>query len=112
MQFLVDAQLPPALARWLADKGFTAEHVYDLEMASGTDTEVWHYARTTNAVIITKDEDFVTLATMSAEGPRVVLLRSGNRTKRKLLAWIDRAWPAIVEALNTAERLIEVSSTE
>jgi predicted nuclease of predicted toxin-antitoxin system len=30
MRFLVDAQLPPALARWLAAQGHEAAHVGDL----------------------------------------------------------------------------------
>ena len=37
MRFLVDAQLPPALARWLAGRGHTAEHVADLMMAGASD---------------------------------------------------------------------------
>ncbi|NIJ09031.1 putative nuclease of putative toxin-antitoxin system [Sphingomonas vulcanisoli] len=27
MRFLIDAQLPPALCDWFADKGYGAEHV-------------------------------------------------------------------------------------
>lgn len=33
MRFLVDAQLPPALARWIAAQGHEARHVADLGMA-------------------------------------------------------------------------------
>lgn len=29
MRFLVDAQLPPTLARWLVSEGLEAEHVID-----------------------------------------------------------------------------------
>ncbi|HSM28057.1 MAG TPA: DUF5615 family PIN-like protein [Thioalkalivibrio sp.] len=32
MRFLVDAQLPPALARWLSAQGCPADHVADLGM--------------------------------------------------------------------------------
>lgn len=32
MRFLVDAQLPPALARWLCANGHEAVHVGDLGM--------------------------------------------------------------------------------
>ena len=94
---------------WFASQGFVAEHVYDCGMETETDLEVWHHALTTDAVIVTKDEDFVRFAIMSADGPRVVWLRIGNSTNRRLLAWMDRAWPAIVEALNADERLIEAS---
>ena len=29
MRFLIDAQLPPALARWIESRGYIAEHVHD-----------------------------------------------------------------------------------
>jgi predicted nuclease of predicted toxin-antitoxin system len=41
MRFIVDAQLPPALARWLAAKGHEAEHVADLQMEAASDAAIW-----------------------------------------------------------------------
>ena len=52
MRFLVDAQLPPALARMLAAKGFKAEHVYDVELGEAEDNRIWAYAKQANAIII------------------------------------------------------------
>lgn len=37
IRFLVDAQLPPALARLLTDAGYQAEHVYDIGMGEASD---------------------------------------------------------------------------
>jgi hypothetical protein len=58
MRFLVDAQLPPALARWLAAKGHEAEHVADRRRGAATDSAIWDYALEAAAAIVTKDEDF------------------------------------------------------
>jgi len=58
MRFLVDAQLPPALARWLSGQGYVAEHVLDLAMATSSDRDIWAYAMACGATIITKDQDF------------------------------------------------------
>ena len=44
MRFLVDAQLPPALARMLTDHGHHAEHVTDVGPADASDRELWRYA--------------------------------------------------------------------
>jgi predicted nuclease of predicted toxin-antitoxin system len=44
MQFLIDAQLPPALARWLSSAGHHAEHVADIGLAGARDGEIWAYA--------------------------------------------------------------------
>jgi predicted nuclease of predicted toxin-antitoxin system len=56
MRFLVDAQLPPALARWLAERGHDAEHVFDQRLAAADGRVIWDYAVATDAVIVTKDE--------------------------------------------------------
>ncbi len=58
MRFVVDAQLPPALARRLETLGHTAEHVADRGMASASDNVIRDYAASVGAVIVTKDEDF------------------------------------------------------
>ena len=42
MRFLVDAQLPPALARWLAQEGHEAEHVFYCFPPGITDTAIWN----------------------------------------------------------------------
>ena len=44
MDFLVDAQLPPGLARWLADQGHSAQHVNDLGLAGAEDSVIWNHA--------------------------------------------------------------------
>jgi predicted nuclease of predicted toxin-antitoxin system len=40
VRFLVDAQLPPALARALSERGYVAEHVADVGLLSATDAEI------------------------------------------------------------------------
>lgn len=58
MRFPVDAQLPPALARWLTEAGFDAEHVGDCGMQGAPDSAIWDRAMRNQAAIVTKDEDF------------------------------------------------------
>jgi predicted nuclease of predicted toxin-antitoxin system len=72
MRFLVDAQLPPALARWLVANGHTAEHVADRQMEAASDAAIWDCALQEAAAIITKDEDFAQRKTLSDTGPAVI----------------------------------------
>jgi predicted nuclease of predicted toxin-antitoxin system len=44
MRFLVDAQRPPALARWIASQGFAAEHVAIVLTPTEPDAEIVEYA--------------------------------------------------------------------
>ena len=41
MNFLVDAQLPPGLAHWLAEQGHSAQHVLELGFAEAEDITIW-----------------------------------------------------------------------
>ena len=109
MRFLVDAQLPPALARWLVAKGHKASHVLDHGMLEARDTAIWAEAERLGAVIVSKDEDFVHLRTLRPEGPALVWVRVGNTTRHELLAWFAALLPEIEQALHAGERLIEVA---
>ena len=98
MRFLVDAQLPPALARYLSAAGHHAQHVSDLGLERAADREIWARARDSGSVIITKDEDFLTLRVLQPSGPAVVWIRIGNTTRDALIQVISSALPAITPA--------------
>ncbi len=85
MRFLVDAQLPPALARWLTERGHTADHVADHNLASAHDNIIWNLALRESAVIVTKDEDFAQRAVLTQGGPPIVWIRLPNTRRRELL---------------------------
>src|SRR5215207_9725283 len=108
MRFVVDAQLPPALARWLVEQGYLGEHVYDLGMASASDQAIWAYAIQVGAVIITKDEDFAERRARADAGPPIVWIRVGNTSRRDLLTWFRFRLPVIMAALTRGETLVEI----
>jgi predicted nuclease of predicted toxin-antitoxin system len=58
VRFLVDANLPPALADWLTGRGCDAIHVRETGSASRPDREIWSEALAGGFLIITKDQDF------------------------------------------------------
>ena len=109
MRFLVDAQLPPAFARWLAERGHTAEHVRDVGLATADDRVVWDYAVAVGAAIVTKDEDFALRRAHAPAGPVAVWVRRGNTTRRGLLRWFEPLLPAVVAAILRGESLIEIA---
>ncbi len=57
-KFIVDAQLPPSLARYLSSHGEDVIHVLDVNMMDASDSAIWDLALSENRVIISKDEDF------------------------------------------------------
>jgi predicted nuclease of predicted toxin-antitoxin system len=108
MRFLVDAQLPPTLARMIAEAGHTAEHVADIGMLDAADSPIWGYALQHGAVIVTKDEDFPHRSGQSTTAPPIVWLRIGNASRRALLEWFEPLLPRIEAQLEQGEKLIEV----
>jgi predicted nuclease of predicted toxin-antitoxin system len=91
------------------DKGYYSEHVYDLGLGTASDGAVWCQAKRTNAAIITKDEDFVTLRLMEVEGPPVVWVRLGNTSKAEILKWFEPLLPIVEKGLKAGEKLIEIA---
>ncbi len=108
MRFLVDAQLPPALARWLTAQGHEAAHVGDLGMQAASDAAIWDHALASSSAIVTKDEDFAQRKVLADHGPVVVWVRLPNTRRRDLLAWFATVLPEILAAMARGETLIEV----
>ena len=108
MRFLIDAQLPPLLCQWLAGHGHQAMHVAELGLSGAEDDGIWRRAVSENAVLLTKDEDFVAIRQSASVGPAVCWLRIGNATNPALLAWFEPVFPDLMAALARGETLIEV----
>lgn len=106
MKFLVDAQLPPALCLWLADKSYEAIHVSDVGLIGAADTEIADFASDGDWIVISKDDDFLLLRLPDRFS--FIWLRCGNATNRALRAWLDARWAEAIALLRAGERLIEV----
>jgi len=107
MKFVVDAQLPPALAAWLREKGHDAVAVREIGLREADDRDIWSYARAEQAIVVTKDEDFGRLASTAPE-TRVLWVRIGNAVNRVLLARFERAWPEILTRFEEGAQILEL----
>ena len=108
MRFLVDTNLPPALASALVVLGHEATHTRDHGLERATDRAIWQHAMGANACIVTKDEDFVLLKTSVPTGPHIVWVRIGNAVRRILLQRLVVVWPAVVAKLDQGDTVVEV----
>jgi predicted nuclease of predicted toxin-antitoxin system len=107
-KFLVDANLPVALARQLAGAGVDCVHVADLADLSTPDRTIWAMAAAQGRTIISRDADFAQLVMGSASGPCVIWVRLGNVRKLVLLQRFQSGWVKILALLDAGERLIEM----
>jgi predicted nuclease of predicted toxin-antitoxin system len=107
-RFLIDAQLPPGLARRLISRGYAAQHVNLVGLGAAGDDAIWQHAVQTDATLVTKDEDFAALAARDASGPQVIWIRIGNISNDALWQAVEAQLVDIVQALDAGERVIEV----
>ena len=85
MRFLVDAQLPKRLARWLTEAGHDAVHTLDLPLGNRTpDAEIVSIAMREKRVVVTKDDDFVRSFLLSGEPSSLLLIATGNISNLEL----------------------------
>jgi len=106
MKFLINAQLPPALCRWLETRGHVAEHVASIGLLAASDRDIAAHAEAAGWFLVTKDEDFLILRLPDRFG--LVWLRCGNATNAALAAWLDGRWGRVELLLTAGERLIEL----
>ena len=108
IEFIVDAQLPVALAKSLCDLGYPAEHVARALKLDAEDTEIWSLAKKNGLVIISKDEDFAKRSKQVNNPPVVVWVRVGNIGNKALIEWFRKLLPELVELIKQGETLIEI----
>jgi predicted nuclease of predicted toxin-antitoxin system len=107
LPYLVDAQLPPALAEAMRRAGYDAAHVAEFGMANATDGAIWDEAVARSAVLVTKNRDFSLLRAAKRQGPIVLWVRVGNIDNRALIRQRVSAMPRIAEAVARGEAVIE-----
>lgn len=104
MRFLVDAQLPQRLARWLRDKGHDALHTRDLPTGNRTgDADVNDLSLREGRVIVTKDTDFVDSFLLARKPYKLLLVATGNIGNADLEGLFQRNLEAIVFALDASD---------
>jgi len=108
VKFLIDAQLPPALVRFLEAAGHDAQHVEEVGLRNADDNSIWQFATSRAAVLLTKDEDFAQRRLLSDAGPTVVWFRVRNCSNRALLQWFAPLLPDVIDRLQQGEKLIEI----
>ncbi len=110
MRFLVDAQLPARLARFLNDAGHDALHTSEMpEGNRTTDVRIAGVADDEDRVVVTKDRDFRDGHLLAGSPRRLLVVATGNITNTALIALFESNLDAIVGALGEAD-FVELGS--
>jgi predicted nuclease of predicted toxin-antitoxin system len=111
MTLWVDAQLSPRTAHWIAANfPITAAPLRDLGLRDASDEEIFAAARTANAIVLTKDSDFVRLLEQQGSPPKVIWLTCGNTSDAALQQVLTRHLTTALGLLAEGEDLVEIGS--
>ena len=106
----LDAQLPPALAAWIAATfGIPTQAVRDLGLTTAKDPEIFQAARDVKAVLMTKDADFAELVERLGPPPQVLWVTCGNTTNARLQQILSKCMPEAIPRLKAGDPLIEIA---
>src|SRR5882724_4721935 len=105
----VDAQLSPAIAEWLTEmQGVDASALRDLGLRDAEDSRIFFAARHQDAIVMSKDRDFVDLVLKHGSPPQIIWITCGNTSNARLQEILAGVWPAVVQLLTAGEKLIEI----
>lgn len=110
MKLWLDAHLPPALAPWIQEfLGVEAAALRDLGLRDSRDSQIFEAAREEGAVVVTKDQDFVTLLERRGPPPQVIWVTCGNTSNASLRHILGRTLETACDMLARGEALVEIS---
>lgn len=106
----IDAHLSPAIASWITTTcGVPAVALRDLGLRDSSDHEIFMAARQAQAIVLTKDSDFVQLLDRYGVPPHVIWLTCGNTSNANLKLILGATLPRALDLLAGGEKLIEIS---
>ena len=106
----VDAQLSPALAAFVATLArCEARAIRNLGLRDAKDREIYLAARQTQAIVMTKDSDFLALSQELGSPPQVVWITCGNTSNAVLQRILQRTLPQTLKLLTQGEPIVEIS---
>lgn len=105
-----DAQLSPAIAVWI-ENNFDVEAVAlrDLGLRDAEDLEIFEEAKKADAVVMTKDSDFVSLLERLDAPPKIIWLTCGNTSNANLKIILSKTLQDAINFLERGEKIIEIS---
>jgi len=110
MKLWIDAQLPPALATWIAATfALEAQAIRDVGLRDAEDEAIFMAARQAGAVVMTKDADFEVLLNRLGPPPQIIWITFGNTTNTRLREILAKSLPDALALIQAGEPLLEIA---
>ena len=110
MKLLFDANLSPALVGHLSSEYPESTHVRDVGLRSGSDAQIWDYAKTHGFAIVSKDTDFRERSFVEGLPPKIVWLDVGNAGTAQIEALLRREHPRVEQFSHSTDASVLILS--
>ena len=111
MTIWIDAQMAPSIAIWISSNySVSAVAIRDLGLRDAKDKEIFEAAKQENAVVMTKDSDFLRLLDDFGPPPQVIWVTCGNTSNARLKEVLMNTLPKALELLSSGEKLVEINA--
>ncbi len=108
---IIDAQLSSHLTPWIKQCfGIDVFSAAYLGLKTAKDSEIFSFAREKNAIVITKDNDFVELQDRLDPPPKIIWLTLGNTSNANLKEILNNKLLVALQILDN-EKLVEIASS-
>ncbi len=106
---ILDAHIPPSLANWISETyNIETYSASFLKLQNADDLEIFEFAKQKNAIIITKDDDFLILIEKFGSPPKIIWLTCGNTSKERLKNILHSYLFQALQLLNSSD-IVEIS---
>jgi predicted nuclease of predicted toxin-antitoxin system len=110
MTFWLDEQFSPFLAPWIEERfGVSCHSVVNLPVDRGDDEDIFLNARRLNAIIISKDSDFVDLVNRLGHPPQIIWVTCGNRSNALMRELFISTFSQAIELMSKGEPVVELA---
>ena len=107
----IDAHLSPSLAAWINRRfpSVEAKSVRSLNLQKANDLIIFDAAKKSNAVIMSKDSDFLRLIDQFGSPPHLIWVTCGNTSNKKMRAILENSLEKALQLISRGEPIVEIS---
>ena len=106
MKLLFDQNISFRLLPKIIDIFPELSHVRELGLENSTDLQIWNYAKKNNMSIVTFDSDFYDFSIIKGFPPKIIWIRTGNKTTENLEIVLRKKYSLIRHFLNNSEHSV------
>lgn len=109
MKIWVDAQISPTIATWISEQfEIEAVAIRDVGLRDSSDQAIFDAAKRADAIVLTKDSDFLRLLESCGSPPKVIWITCGNTSNASLREVLSSSLKQALNILASGDDLVEI----